>query len=405
VDAVPVVDDPADWGEARDEADAAEKALEAAEAKAAASAGAVAGAQTLADHAAEVAADARAAAEAAGPRSALDAALLAHGAADAALRQAREADTAARSKARAARQHLADASGAEARARSEFDAARDVVADLHPPPATRVDLGADWAALVAWAEAQVPVHEAAAVEAEGLAAALQAEVDELHASLVAQLDAVGIAVGRQSPAEAVAGAIAAARVRHEDLTARVAEAEAVRERAEHAAERATVASTLATHLKADRFEKWLLDEAFSELLEGASGLLHELSGGAYSLELDARREFSVVDHRNADERRSVKTLSGGETFLASLALALSLADKVVALAPGQVRLESLFLDEGFGTLDPASLETVTTAIEHLGSADRLVGIVTHVPELAARLPVRFAVNRGPKGATVEKILQ
>ena len=168
-------------------------------------------------------------------------------------------------------------------------------------------------------------------------------------------------------------------------------------------EEAAVAGTLATHLKADRFEKWLLDEAAAELLAGASTVLYELSAGAYSLELDARRDFAVVDHRNADERRPVRTLSGGETFLASLALALALAERVSLLAPGQVRLESLFLDEGFGTLDPEALDIVASAIEHLGASGRMIGVVTHVAELADRLPVRFDVRRGVDGSTIERV--
>jgi exonuclease SbcC len=185
-----------------------------------------------------------------------------------------------------------------------------------------------------------------------------------------------------------------------DLFTAAEEARRKREAADH---EAAVAGTLATHLKADRFEKWLLDEAAAELLAGASTVLYELSAGAYSLELDARRDFAVVDHRNADERRPVRTLSGGETFLASLALALALAERVSLLAPGQVRLESLFLDEGFGTLDPEALDIVASAIEHLGASGRMIGVVTHVAELADRLPIRFDVRRGVDGSTIERV--
>ena len=148
-------------------------------------------------------------------------------------------------------------------------------------------------------------------------------------------------------------------------------------------------------------------EALELLVEGASARLRELSNGQYSLALaDGRNEFLVVDHTNADEPRSVRTLSGGETFQASLALALALADQVGDLAAdGAARLESIYLDEGFGTLDPDTLETVAGTIEQLGAGRRTVGVITHVRELADRMPVRYRVVKGPRTATVERIEQ
>jgi exonuclease SbcC len=111
----------------------------------------------------------------------------------------------------------------------------------------------------------------------------------------------------------------------------------------------------------------------------------------------------VIDHRNADERRPAKTLSGGETFQASLALALALADQLAGLAAGgAAKLESIFLDEGFGTLDPETLATVADTIEALGNEERMVGIVTHVRELAERVPVRFEVTKTARTSQVER---
>ncbi len=106
-------------------------------------------------------------------------------------------------------------------------------------------------------------------------------------------------------------------------------------------------------------------------------------------------EFLVIDHTDADARRPVKTLSGGETFQASLALALALSGQMSGLAArGTARLESIFLDEGFGTLDEANLEIVASTLENLvARGDRVVGLITHVPALAERVPVRFAVSR------------
>src|SRR4029450_5425250 len=119
------------------------------------------------------------------------------------------------------------------------------------------------------------------------------------------------------------------------------------------------------HLSANRFEKWLLDEALHTLVAAASDRLLELSGGAFSLAGDGRSGgFAVVDYVNAGQVRSARTLSGGETFLASLALALALADQVAGLAAaGAARLDALFLDEGFGTLDPDTLDVVATALD------------------------------------------
>src|SRR5690606_3345684 len=102
--------------------------------------------------------------------------------------------------------------------------------------------------------------------------------------------------------------------------------------------------------------------------------------------------------------RSARTLSGGETFLASLALALALADQIGGLAAGgAARLESLFLDEGFGTLDADTLDVVASALDELGARGRMVGVVTHVRELAERLPVRFEVRKVGGAATVERV--
>jgi DNA repair protein SbcC/Rad50 len=186
---------------------------------------------------------------------------------------------------------------------------------------------------------------------------------------------------------------------------RMDEAAKVREQRAAALADEQVARVLALHLRSDHFEKWLLDEALAELTASATSLLRELSAGAYSLILDPKsRDFAVVDHRNADEARPVRTLSGGETFLASLALALALADRIADLSSaGAARLEALFLDEGFGTLDAGTLDTVASAIERLGAGGRMVGIVTHVRELAERVPVRFEVSKGAGTASVDKV--
>ena len=157
---------------------------------------------------------------------------------------------------------------------------------------------------------------------------------------------------------------------------------------------------LALELRGDKIVDFLQGEALAALAAAGSERLGYLSGGRYELAFEGD-EFYVVDAWNGDERRPVRTLSGGETFIASLALALALSDEVKNLAvTDRAPVESLFLDEGFGTLDTESLETVVSAIEQLGGDGRMVGVITHVAELADRLPIRLNVTKSPRGSTV-----
>lgn len=97
--------------------------------------------------------------------------------------------------------------------------------------------------------------------------------------------------------------------------------------------------------------------------------------------------------------RDTATLSGGESFFTSLALALGLAD-VVTFEAGGIRLDTLFIDEGFGSLDPQALDDVLDVLDGLRERDRAVGIVSHVPELRQRIPTQLRVIRGRHGSTV-----
>lgn len=152
---------------------------------------------------------------------------------------------------------------------------------------------------------------------------------------------------------------------------------------------------LSTDLRSDRFQEFILREAFSELVSRASERLFKLSG-RYTLDMKDG-EFDVLDRDNAGERRSARTLSGGETFLASLALALELSEQVQR-ASGAVPLDSLFIDEGFGSLDPEALEVATDAIQSLPQGGRMVGIITHIAELTARLESRVVVEKRGEGS-------
>lgn len=156
-------------------------------------------------------------------------------------------------------------------------------------------------------------------------------------------------------------------------------------------------------MSAKRFPQWLADAALDTLVADASASLLQLSGGQFELTHD-RGEFFVIDHADADSRRSVKTLSGGETFQASLALALALSEQLATLAAGgRTTLDSIFLDEGFGTLDPDALEIVAGTLENLAQGNRMVGVVTHVAALAERVPVRFEVSRDSRTSTIERV--
>ncbi len=164
-----------------------------------------------------------------------------------------------------------------------------------------------------------------------------------------------------------------------------------------------VASALGTHLRSNNFEAWVMEEALEVLVEGANRLLGDLSAGAYSLRV-ADSQFEVIDHRNADLPRSTRSLSGGEVFLVSLSLALSMAGQLAELTDSPSQLESIFLDEGFGSLDQESLDIVASVLDDLAGRGRTVGIVTHIKDLSERIPVRFEVTKGPDTSTITRVM-
>ncbi|MBL8347611.1 MAG: AAA family ATPase [Rubrivivax sp.] len=112
-------------------------------------------------------------------------------------------------------------------------------------------------------------------------------------------------------------------------------------------------------------------------------------------------ELQVLDRDMGDEIRSTSSLSGGETFLVSLALALGLS----SLASDKVRIESLFIDEGFGSLDLKTLETALSTLDSLQSAGRKVGLISHVPGLAERIGVQVLVERQGQGASTVRVVK
>jgi DNA repair protein SbcC/Rad50 len=286
-----------------------------------------------------------------------------------------------------------------------FVAQRDPLVALGAPAPVGDDLTEQWRALEGWAIARVPEQEAAGARA---ASDVARSTDERTAALSA-LAARGVDAGvalRPSMSindmeTATIESRATAVHNVERIEAAIAEAETVRATIVTAKREQQVAHTLANLLRADRFERWLVTEAIDVLVSHASATLYELSAGQYSLACEEHGEFSVIDHANADERRAARTLSGGETFQASLALALALSEQIATLSSNaQSRLDAIFLDEGFGTLDADALDIVAATIEHLGADGRVVGIVTHVPALAERVPVRFRVQKNDRTSSV-----
>ena len=157
---------------------------------------------------------------------------------------------------------------------------------------------------------------------------------------------------------------------------------------------------------------WVLQARFEEVLVFANERLSQMSSGRYELIRVAeetsryrRRKglgLAVVDHLGHERTRDPRTLSGGETFYVSLSLALALAD-VVSAESGGVSLETLFIDEGFGTLDADTLQTVMTEIDHLHDGGRTVGIVSHVAELRDQIAERIVVRRVASGGSTLKV--
>ena len=155
------------------------------------------------------------------------------------------------------------------------------------------------------------------------------------------------------------------------------------------------------------FQRFVLAALFDDVAVAASERLAVMSNGRYRLERAGvatdRRRAAGLDLEGYDAytgvSRSVSTLSGGESFLASLSLALGLAD-VVQTYSGGVFLETIFVDEGFGTLDPESLDLALRALVDLQRGGRLVGIISHVPELRERIDARLEVSAGRNGSTL-----
>ena len=167
---------------------------------------------------------------------------------------------------------------------------------------------------------------------------------------------------------------------------------------------ADLAAGLGSNTLRMTLSSFVLAARLEEVAAAASERLLTMTSGRYSLvHTDARRGAGrsglglLACDTWTGVNRDTSTLSGGETFLASLALALGLADVVTAEAGG-TRIEALFVDEGFGSLDEETLEEVMTVLDGLREGGRMVGIVSHVAELRQRIPAQLRVHKGHAGS-------
>jgi exonuclease SbcC len=153
-------------------------------------------------------------------------------------------------------------------------------------------------------------------------------------------------------------------------------------------------SDLTELLKGNRFVEFIARRQLKYITAEASIRLKEMTAGRFALELDGT-DFIIRDDYNGGVRRSPKTLSGGETFMTSLCLALALSSKIQLKS--RAPLDFFFLDEGFGTLDQAALDAVMNSLEKLRREKMKIGVITHVEELKSRLSAKLIVTPQEQG--------
>ena len=158
------------------------------------------------------------------------------------------------------------------------------------------------------------------------------------------------------------------------------------------------------------FELFVQNAYFQQILYRANQRLLKMTSNRYELvqrqeTADLRSiaglEIDVFDQYTG-KQRSVRSLSGGESFKASLALALGLSDMIQSFAGG-IRLETMFVDEGFGSLDEESLSQAVETLQGLTDSDRLVGIISHVNELKERIEQKIVISKGRQGSHAEVV--
>nr|WP_277603130.1 SMC family ATPase [Brevibacillus sp. SYP-B805] len=191
-------------------------------------------------------------------------------------------------------------------------------------------------------------------------------------------------------------AVAVARERVTNITASHEKWQTLQAQLQDAADEQSRLEELRKLFEGKAFVQFIAEERLAAIARDASYHLKRMTNNRYALELGDDGEFVLRDEGTGGIRRPVSTLSGGETFLTSLALALALS---VEIQMRGGRLEFFFLDEGFGTLDPELLEVVMDALERLRMSDFTIGLISHVPELRVRMPRRLVITPAePLGA-------
>ena len=271
--------------------------------------------------------------------------------------------------------------------------ARDEVADEKPPLPEEDAIDA-WRRFASWLAGQIETRATELTDLE--------EAEEVAGRVMAEFDAQqrtwleGLGIGSTaSPDRDLALAEERGRAEIIAMEKTVAQAAELEQELGDESRKALIAASLGTHLRANNFEAWLLEEAMEVLIDGANRLLDELSGGSYSL-MVRKSQFEVIDHRNARADQKHQITVRRRDFPGCPVPRLTMADQLAELTGMSSRLESVFLDEGFGSLDQESLDVVASVLDELVGRGRTVGIVTHVRELAERMPVRFEVTKGPK---------
>lgn len=165
--------------------------------------------------------------------------------------------------------------------------------------------------------------------------------------------------------------------------------------------RAEMLDLLGKLFEAGKFAEYMAIESLKYISLQASNTLMKISGGKYALIVDEQGTFKIQDFKNGGVIRSVKTMSGGETFIVSLSLALALSAQLQL--KGRAPIELFFLDEGFGTLDDELLDVVMDSLEILANERFKIGIVSHVEKLKQRMPVRLMVSPQELGTGGSKL--
>jgi exonuclease SbcC len=303
----------------------------------------------------------------------------------------------------------------EARARAEREAlARGFAAldEARPAVLSGAALAELGEQVASWDAALIRLR--AEAEADDLAGLDPGQAQDAHAAALAA--AAGLARAEEAEQE-VRAAHGAAVAQARRFSQRLGEVRAAEEACDRLAEATEIVIRLAGLAKGMEGHRrvalttYVLRHWFTRVVAAANVQLSAMSSGRYELrridEGEHKRQrtgltLSVID-RHTGEERSPASLSGGETFYTSLALALGLADVVRAEAGG-VDLDTLFIDEGFGTLDADTLDQVLGVIDELRDRGRVVGIVSHVADLKDRVAERLEVRRIADGSSAVRVV-